>query len=409
MTVRDRALPSPGSPPTGGEPRPLRVLMATPHYFPSMGGVETHVYEVARRLAAAGVDVTVVTTDSSGALPAVEHSEGVRVRRVGVLTTAADSCFAPDVYRIVRDGHWDIVHAQGCQTLVAPLAMLGARRARTPYVVTFHTGGHSSRVRSVLRGAQWSVIRPLLARADRLIGVSRFEADFFRDRLSLPAARFTVIPNGGRLPAITGSAVAAVAAGASAPIVSVGRLERYKGHHRVIAALPYVREHYPAASLLILGQGPYGDALRRLARRQGVSDYVDIRAIPAQRRQDMAAALAQASVVTLLSEYEAHPIAVMEALALRRPVLVAATSGLNELAERGLVRSVPLDSGPRQVAAALLDQIERPLMPPEGITIPTWDDCAAGLLALYRDVVRSHRALRLEKPAAHPTNETDSR
>jgi len=406
MSVRDRALPSAGSPPTGGEPRPLRVLMATPHYFPSMGGVETHVYEVARRLAAAGVDVTVVTTDSSGALPAVEHSEGVRVRRVGVLTTAADSCFAPDVYRIVRDGHWDIVHAQGCQTLVAPLAMLAARRARIPYVVTFHTGGHSSRARSLLRGAQWSVIRPFLARADRLIGVSRFEADFFRDRLSLPAARFAVIPNGGHLPATTESAVAA---SAGAPIVSIGRLERYKGHHRVIAALPYVRERYPAASLLILGQGPYGDALRRLARRQGVSDYVDIRAIPAQRRQDMAAALAQASVVTLLSEYEAHPIAVMEALALRRPVLVAATSGLNELAERGLVRAVPLDSGPRQVAAALLDQIERPLMPPEGITIPTWDDCAAGLLALYRDMVRSHRAPRLEKPAAPPTNETDSR
>ena len=35
---------------------PLRILMVTPRYFPDMGGVETHVSEVTRRLALAGAD-----------------------------------------------------------------------------------------------------------------------------------------------------------------------------------------------------------------------------------------------------------------------------------------------------------------------------------------------------------------
>ena len=39
----------------------LRLLMVTPRYFPYVGGVETHVYEVARRLADVGVEVTVLT------------------------------------------------------------------------------------------------------------------------------------------------------------------------------------------------------------------------------------------------------------------------------------------------------------------------------------------------------------
>ena len=102
--------------------------------------------------------------------------------------------------------------------------------------------------------------------------------------------------------------------------------------------------------------------------------------------------LANADVVALLSDYEAHPIAVMEALGLGRPVLVADTSGLRELAEDGLVRVVPLDSTPQQVAEALLGQLREPLLPE--ITLPTWEDCADELLAVYRAVLGEARPER---------------
>ena len=44
--------------------------MVTASALPRMGGIETHVHEVSTRLGAAGVDVTVLTTDPSGELPA---------------------------------------------------------------------------------------------------------------------------------------------------------------------------------------------------------------------------------------------------------------------------------------------------------------------------------------------------
>jgi hypothetical protein len=44
--------------------RPLRVAMVSSRYSPHLGGVEIHVNEVARRMAATrGLDVTVLTTD----------------------------------------------------------------------------------------------------------------------------------------------------------------------------------------------------------------------------------------------------------------------------------------------------------------------------------------------------------
>lgn len=379
-----------------GQPRPeiapparLRVLMATARYFPDTGGVETHVYEVARRLVRRGLDVTVLVTDLSGRRPREEEVEGVQIQRVRAWPARRDYYFAPGLARIIAQGQWDLVHCQGIHTLVAPLAMLAAWRARRPYVVTFHTGGHSSRLRQALRGLQWALLRPLLAGAERLIGVSAFEAELFRQGLRLPRAQFAVIPNGASL---ADRAPAAAREADQTLIVSVGRLEQYKGHHRVLAALPRLQGRCPDVRLRIVGSGPYEGALRRMAHDLGVADRVEIGAVPPGDRQGMAAVLSQAALVTLLSDYEAHPVAVMEALALRRPVLVADTSGLRELAQRGLVRAVPLASTTEQIASAVLDQLGQPSAP-EVAQLPTWDDCAAQLLALYQTAVRRPRCV----------------
>jgi hypothetical protein len=89
-----------------------------------------------------------------------------------------------------------------------------------------------------------------------------------------------------------------------------------------------------------------------------------------------------------LSDYETHPIAALEALSLGRPVLVTATSGLQELADRGMARAIPLRSRPEVVAAEALRLLEQPAAACS-LTLPTWDDCAAHLYALYRAVLEA--------------------
>jgi glycosyltransferase involved in cell wall biosynthesis len=357
----------------------MRILMVTPRYFPDMGGVETHVSEVTRRLARAGADVTILTADRTGRRPASEQIDGVSIRRVRAWPAQRDYYFAPGIARVIAEGEWDIIHCQSYHTLVAPLAMLAARRANIPYIVTFHGGGHSSRLRTALRGAQWALLRPLLARATRLIAIAKFEIALYSGYLRLPLERFTFIPNGADL-ASTPHPNAAPADGTL--IVSVGRLERYKGHHRAIAALPEVLKQCPDARLRIVGAGPYEPDLRRLAHSLGVSERVEIGAIPPTNRHAMAALLRRAGLVALLSDYETHPIAALEALALGRPILVTHTSGLGELADQGFARSVPLRSSPAQVASAMLKQLRQPLLP-ASLQLPSWDDCAAKLLQLY--------------------------
>lgn len=360
----------------------MRVLQVTARYFPLTGGIETHVYEVARRLATRGVDTTVLTTTVDARQVGTERVEGVTIRRIRAWPAERDYYFAPGIAALIRRGEWDVIHCQGISTAVAPLTMASALRARTPFVLTFHTGGHPSPLRRKLQPVQWRVQRSLLTRASRLIGVSRFEADLFGRVLGLPPSRFLVVSNGSQLPRVP----AVPAPDPAAPLIlSVGRLERYKGHHRVLAAFPLILRHYPEARLQILGSGPYEAELRRRIDLLDLAGRVQIRAIPAGAREEMAATLARASVVALLSEYEANPIAVMEALSLHRPVVVADTSGLRELAAQGLARAVPLNSPPADVAAALLAELGR-TSAPAAVEVPSWDDCTDRLLSIYRGV-----------------------
>lgn len=371
----------------------LNILMVTPRYYPYMGGIETHVYEVGRRLAQSGNRITILTTMPHAALsslPREEESQGMRIIRVPAWPKERDYYLAPEIRSIIKGTKWDLVHCQGCHTFVPPLAMLAAREARIPYILTFHTGGHSSNVRNRIRGFQWKLLRPLLAKASTLIGVSHFEAAYFHDSLQLPAEKFVVISNGSTLPTIP-SLHPPMSPGTL--IASVGRLERYKGHQHLITALPRIRAWRPDARLLIVGTGPYEASLCELAQTSGVAEYVEIRAIPASDRLGMAEMLSQATLVTLLSEYEAHPIAVMEALSLRRPVLVAETSGLKELADQGLVRAIPLHSTPEEVALAVQKQIEKPVLPPTSFVLPTWDTCANQLLNVYQAVARREQCV----------------
>jgi glycosyltransferase involved in cell wall biosynthesis len=359
-----------------------KVLYVTPRYFPFIGGVENHVYQVASRLARLGVGVTVLTTDPSGQLPIRENIDGINIRRVRAWPAKQDYYFAPDIYRIITQECWDIVHVQSYHTLVAPLAMFASLRADVPYIVTFHGGGHSSRLRHSLRGLQQWLLRPLLIRAARLVAIAQFEIPLLSKRLRLSQKQFAFIPNGADLPNIPREEREPVDENL---IVSIGRLERYKGHHRVIAALPNILAQRPDVRLWIAGEGSYESKLWELAHKLGVAHRVDIRAVPATERDRMARELSKAGLVILLSEYETHPIAALEALALGRPVLVADTSGLSELAQHGMAQAIPLKSKPTHIADAVIKSLNQPIKVTQ-LDIPTWDDCCVGLLALYSDV-----------------------
>ena len=363
-----------------------RILMVTPRSPLEQGGVERHVREVSTRMAAAGVEVEVICTDPEADGAGEQVHEGVRIRTLRAWPRGRDWYLAPGLWRAMSREKWDLVHVQSYHTLVAPLAMLRALVLRIPYVVTFHGGGHSLEHRNQARGLQMRLLAPLLRRAARLVAIARFEIERYGALLGVPPERFAFIPNGTDLSFSAGD----VAAGepATPTLASIGRLERYKGHHRVLEAFPLVLEREPEARLLIVGKGPYEEELRRQAEELGLGDRVEVTSVPAGDPGAMATLLGGVSLVVLMSEFESHPLVALEAAAARRRLLVADAGGLSEIAEEGLGRAIPLDSTPQQIAAAALEELAKP-QPERAPSLTSWDDCAAALLDLYASLLKN--------------------
>lgn len=366
----------------GSRRRPLRVLEVAAEFLPNLGGVETHTLEVSRRIARRGdIELTVLATDRPGSLPRAEDGDGFRVLRRRAYPRGRDWYLAPGVASVIRNGDWDLVHFQGVHTLVPIVGMAAARSAGVPYVLTFHSGGHSSGLRRAVRGTQWRAITPLLRDARRLIAVSRSERTLFADATGLGPEHFIVIRNGGSLPPARGPVEIV-----PDRVLTVGRLVEYKGHQRAIAVLAELLPGRPDARLVVLGNGPYEAELRALADRLGIAGHVDFRSVAPGDRAGMSREYGAAALVLALSDYEAHPVAVMEALALGVPVVGSDTAGIGDLVQDGVVTGVLPDASAADVATV----VDRVLAgaatgsaraAPAGL--PTWDACAEELAAVY--------------------------
>jgi glycosyltransferase involved in cell wall biosynthesis len=142
-------------------------------------------------------------------------------------------------------------------------------------------------------------------------------ADPARIRVSPPGVdldRFAPSPDGAARPPI---------------ILSAGRLVWEKGHQDVLRALALLRRESIDARVVILGQGPEEDRLRRYAGELGVADAVELR--PFTPYDEMPAVYAQASCLVLASLplwswEEQFGMVLAEAMASALPV-VASTSG----------------------------------------------------------------------------------
>lgn len=401
---------------TATREEPLRILMVSARFSPFVGGTEIHTGVVAAELVRRGHDVTVATTDLSGQLATTEDLDGVRVVRTRAWPRRSDLYLAPGLAPVIGEGDWDLVHVQGYHTAVAPLALSVARRRGIPTALTFHSGGHSSVARNALRPLHTRALRRLILGVDLLIGVSEFEADLFARRLGIDAERIEIIPNGvpefkptltdgddaaltpvpdTRAPEPVSADRARLRVVAGGPtILSLGRLVRYKGHHRVIRALPHLLAVDPTIRLVILGRGPYRRRLERLVTRLDLDEHVTFDFVPSHERPRLHEIMTNASLAILLSNYESHGMAAHEALSAGLPLIVLDRTALSDLVSAGVAQAVPPSATDREVASIVLRTLSAAGEESSAISSPTlariqhsWPTIVDRLESAYRRVL----------------------
>jgi glycosyltransferase involved in cell wall biosynthesis len=117
----------------------------------------------------------------------------------------------------------------------------------------------------------------------------------------------------------------------------VGLLQRWKGMHTLIQAMPQILERYPEASAVIVGgrhelEPDYEDELRKLIRRRGLQDRVWL----ARFQTDIPRWMRAMDVVVHASDREPFGVVVLEAMALGKPVVAGAEGGPREIITEGV-------------------------------------------------------------------------
>lgn len=139
--------------------------------------------------------------------------------------------------------------------------------------------------------------------------------------------------------------------GAALSVLSVGRLEREKGHTILIDAIADLAGRGVAARLVVVGDGSRRPALEQQARRLGVAESVAFVGSIGQDR--IRERYLDADVFCLPSLGEGIPIVLMEAMATGLPAVASRVMGIPELVEDGVTGLLVSPARPDETADAL--------------------------------------------------------
>jgi glycosyltransferase involved in cell wall biosynthesis len=355
----------------------MRVLMVTQFYPPDVGGQERHVRNLAQALTARGHGVEVATTAvggpeqtiRDGAVPV--HQLPTTAQRLPQLYSdperphampIVDPRFRSGIQRLLVEGGFDVLHAHdwSVTSSIGP-----ARRSGVPVILTQHEYSHACATKRFMRGADvcpgpaplaciacasskhGPVVGPGVVLANFVSrGIRKRNVDVFVPVSSVVAVNtglpghssYEVIPN-----FIPDDLVLDVETPRpDGPVVFVGDLSRDKGVNVLVEAYRHLAGEPP----LVLAGRTFDDTPIDLpdgAELRGLLDHA-----AAMTLMETASVVVVPSIVP-----DCCPTVVLEAMALGRPVVAAASGGIVDLVDDGVTGHLVAPGDPVALAAAL--------------------------------------------------------
>jgi glycosyltransferase involved in cell wall biosynthesis len=256
--------------------------------------------------------------------------------------------------QFLLENQFDIVHSHifNAAILVSTLNSL-----ESPTVITIHGEAR-------LRGAipVYPVVIPLvkwktrkfkqaLAKVIRVIGVSDFVIDDWEKQGAKFRNKPIVIYNGISIADIKNSPSLTVDLKGKFNLLFPGGAKWVKGGDLLIAALAKVKPEIPDFHLYIALDVLQGSLIRKMVNDLGLESNVTFSGF--LLKEEYQKLLNSVDIFILPSRSEAFPVAILEAMALGKPVIASNTGGISEVIQDGR-NGVLVEPTPEQIASAVL-------------------------------------------------------
>ena len=398
--------------------------------LPDTGGQVVFVLELAKRFAASGFEVDVVTRRFESQPETDEIDDGLRIWRIPFggpdfirkedMHDHLDefvSRFSAAIhdrginYRWVNSHYWDAGYAGdriaarfGLPHIHTPHSLGSWKRDNTP--------GDPEELEKTYRfGERILAESETFRRADALIATSRYQSRLISGDYDVPSEGISTIPPGideNRYAPVTPQKRLTLRKRLGFDrhdVYTVGRAADNKGYDLLIRALPELRRQVPDARLqLAVGAGSREDEARieqwrSLAADVGVAEHV--RWLGHIDDDEMADYYRAAPVFALPSRYEPFGMTAAEAMACGTPTVVTVHGGLEESLDFGRHALIADPERPREYAVVMSLPLRyrkvRKRLASEGAAFARaefgWDSIAAKTLDVFRSAESKHRQL----------------
>jgi glycosyltransferase involved in cell wall biosynthesis len=323
----------------------------------SVGGSQTHLLQVLQSLDRQRFEPALYCLSGRGAL-----LDDVRALDIPVKTPGARLSFkgAALVARVVtlaralRQQRAEMVHNYLLRAnLVGSVA---AQLARVPVVLSSKRGCHER------RGFELVSAKIGNALSHKVIVNAEAVRDFVHANEGCPKDKMTVIPSGvdtDRFRPLPGAGFKArLGLPEDRPVIGiVTRMRVRKGVEEFIRAVGRVRQTRPDACAAIIGEVELDDSLQTLMRELGLDGHLNLLG----RRNDMPEVYAALDVFVLSSHDEGMSNAILEAMAMEKPVVATDVGGTGEVVRHGHTGLLVPAKDPEALAAAISDMLAQPL------------------------------------------------
>ncbi|MFQ6127391.1 MAG: glycosyltransferase family 4 protein [Thermoplasmata archaeon] len=313
----------------------MKVLQVAPYFHPHVGGVESHVLDLSRKLAEFGFQIEIVTSMYE------RMKERERVFRLDVvrLKPIAIRWKTPITFKLrkyVASSDADIVHAHSPPPLDSYFAARACESSGKPFVITYHCDLEIPGILGPL--IVWMYEKTFgsytVSSADKIIVTTGTYAATSRTVWKyLPAVIPNAVDSKMFNPSLDGSEIREMhnIGNDEKLVLFVGRLVSHKGIEHLLDAAKLVSD----ARFVIVGGGEFAEEFTRRSHHLGTAGNVIFAGRVPYSDLPKYYAACDLSVLPSVSRLEAFGIAALEAMSSGRPVVVSDIPGVREVITDG--------------------------------------------------------------------------
>ncbi len=203
--------------------------------------------------------------------------------------------------------------------------------------------------------------RHLVSRVSaKVVAVSGLDRDRMIEIVGMPASKVDMIPT-GYVPHAAADAEPQLRSDLGIPpdvpvIGSACHFRPQKDLGTMMRAHRLVVDRFPAAMLVLIGDGEEVPMVEALVAELGLTGNVKLPG----RRHDVSVAMRDMDVYAMSSAFEGAPLALIEAMMARRPIVATAVGGIPEMTADGAVARLVPPHDPRALADAIIALLESP-------------------------------------------------